>query len=650
MNKLQRYSKCMAWSATLLLSILLAGCGGGGGGGRGPILGTGGSPALAPTVTSVVPAPNATGVAINGTLITATFSEPVNPITGTASFTLTCAAPCVNPTGTVTLNAAKTTATFTLAPNLSLFPNTLYTGTVTGASSVATGLAMTAPFVWRFTTGATPDTTRPRVAFTNPATTTPGPTPGVPTNTSITAVFTEEMAPATITNTSFTVTCVSPCVSPTPTGIVSYTPGTRTATFAPQTPLAPNTTYTATITTAATDVAGNALAGNQAPLPAASNYIWTFTTAAGPDAIAPTVTSVSPPDLSTNVCLQKTISATFSKAMNPATINTGTFTLQTSGPPLGAPLGGTVTYDVASMVATLSPTNPLVSGTNYTVTVTTGAKDLAGNALAANKVWTFTAGSTACSPLPRSPLGSAAPFGNLGGTAGTTNNGLLTVVNGDLGTTATATSAITGFHDLRGDIYTETPTDKGLVNGTIYTCTVSTLGPTSAAVNPANCAIATQARLDAQTAYNNLSPALLPGGTDPGAGQLGGLTLLPGVYKSASGSFLITGSNLTLDGRGDANAVWVFQMASSLTVGEAAVPRSVTLINGAQAKNVYWQVGSTAILNPSGGGTMVGTIIASAGIAISTVGNVSIVTLNGRAIGLNASVTMTNTIINVPAP
>jgi hypothetical protein len=647
MNKFQRYSRGLAWSATLLLSTLVAGCGGGGG--RSPILGTGGSPALAPTVTSVVPAPNATGVAINGTLITATFSEPVNPITGTASFTVTCATPCVSPTGTVSLNAAKTTATFTLAPNLSLFPNTLYTGTVTGATSVATGLAMAAPFVWHFTTGGTPDTTRPRVAFTNPATTTPGPTPGVPTNTSIVAVFTEEMAPATITNTSFTVTCAGPCVSPTPTGIVSYTPGTRTATFAPQTPLAPNTTYTATITTAATDIAGNALAGNQAPLPAASNYIWTFTTGAGPDTIPPTVTTVSPPDLAINVCPQKTISATFSKPMNPATITTATFTLQTSGPPLGAPLAGTVAYDAANKVATLTPSSALVSGTNYTATVTTGAKDLTGNALAANKVWTFTAGATPCSLLPPNPLGSAAPFGNLGGTAGTTNNGLLTVINGDVGTTATATSAITGFHDLNGDIYTQTPTDAGLVNGTIYTCTVSTLGPTSAAVNPAHCSIATQARLDAQTAYNKLSPALLPGGNMAFA-QLGGLTLFPGVYQSPSGSFLLTGNNLTLDAQGDANAIWVFQMASSLTVGEAAVPRSVILINGAQAKNVYWQVGSNAIINPSGGGTMVGTIIASGSIAFSTVGNVSIVTLDGRAIGLNASVTMTNTIINVPAP
>jgi hypothetical protein len=93
-------------------------------------------------------------------------------------------------------------------------------------------------------------------------------------------------------------------------------------------------------------------------------------------------------------------------------------------------------------------------------------------------------------------------------------------------------------------------------------------------------------------------------------------------------------------------------MASSLTVGGpgAAFPESVILINGAQPKNVFWQVGSSATINAGGGGTMVGTIIAQAGVTFSTAGSVSITTLNGRAIGLNASVTLVNTIINVPAP
>jgi hypothetical protein len=119
---------------------------------------------------------------------------------------------------------------------------------------------------------------------------------------------------------------------------------------------------------------------------------------------------------------------------------------------------------------------------------------------------------------------------------------------------------------------------------------------------------------------------------------------------AAGGSFQITGSDLTLDAQGNTNAIWVFQTASSLTVGGPGAPRNIILINGAQAKNVFWYVGSSATINAAGGGTMVGTIIASAGISFSTAGNVALVTLDGRAIALNASVTMVNTVINVPAP
>lgn len=245
-------------------------------------------------------------------------------------------------------------------------------------------------------------------------------------------------------------------------------------------------------------------------------------------------------------------------------------------------------------------------------------------------------------------LGAAAPFGVFGGAAGMTNQGTSTVINGYIGTTA-ASTLITGFHDTGGNVYTETPLNIGTVNGTVYTATAppgSVPGVTAAA-----------AALDAQTAFDNLSPAALPGGIDVslfggGAGELGGRTLLPGIYKSAPGTYGITLGDLTLDAGGDPNAVWVFQMATSLTVGIAGPTgaRSVNLINGAQAKNVFWQVGSAATINGAGGGIVAGTIIASAGATFSTAGNTVITTLNGRALGLNASVTMVNTVINVPAP
>ena len=82
-------------------------------------------------------------------------------------------------------------------------------------------------------------------------------------------------------------------------------------------------------------------------------------------------------------------------------------------------------------------------------------------------------------------------------------------------------------------------------------------------------------------------------------------------------------------------------MATSLTVGGpgAAFPSSVILTNGAQAKNVFWQVGSAATINAGGGGTMVGTIISQAGATVSTSGTPGITTVDGRLLSLGPSVT-----------
>jgi len=259
-------------------------------------------------------------------------------------------------------------------------------------------------------------------------------------------------------------------------------------------------------------------------------------------------------------------------------------------------------------------------------------------------------------------LGAAASFGGLaGGAAGLTNQGTLTVITGaqgqpvSIGTTG-ASTLITGFHDnsmaytpppaATGCTYTETTLNIGAVNGSINTDAPPPTPECSNEGTAATKAIADQAALDALAAFNDLAGR--PGAADPGQ-NLGGLTLAPGVYAHTAGDFLITGSDLTLDAGGNANAVWVFQMASSLTVGAAGAPRSVILAGGAQPKNVFWQVGSAATINAAGGGTMVGTIISSAGTSFSTAGNATITTLEGRALALNASVTLVNTVINVPA-
>jgi hypothetical protein len=217
------------------------------------------------------------------------------------------------------------------------------------------------------------------------------------------------------------------------------------------------------------------------------------------------------------------------------------------------------------------------------------------------------------------------------------------VVNGNLGTTA-ASSLITGFRDgTSNEVYTVTPLNDGLVTSQIYAA-----APAPGTI--AKAAIALAGLNAATAAYLSISPAAMLGGIDPGAGELGGLTLPPGVYKSNSGTFNITNGNLTLDAQGDPNAIFVFQSASSLTVGDAA-PSSVVLINGALAKNIYWYVGSAAVINYAGGGIMNGTIIANSGVTLSSPANStnsSVTTLNGRAISLVASVTMVNTVINVP--
>lgn len=590
-----------------------------------------------PSVISTNPLNSATNVPINQK-ITATFSEAMNSgtITAAATFTLAVTTGGAAVPGTVTYVAATNTATF--APTANLLPSTQYTATITTAAQSAAGSALASNHVWSFTTGKTADSTAPTVILTIPA---PGAT-AVPTNQKITATFSKPMDSATVVAAgTFTVAVAGVGGAAVP-GTVSY--AGSTATFTPTANLTASTQFTATITSAAKDLSGNALAAGAVPNP------WSFTTGATTDTTAPTIILTNPASVATNVVLNTTVSATFSKAMDPLTITAvGTFTLSVAG--AGGAVTGSVTYDSASDIATFTPAANLTATTQYTATISNAAKDLAGNALASGakpNPWSFTTGASVGATGPN--LGAASTFGAFGGGAGITNQGINTVINGDIGTTG-ASTLVTGFHDAGpGCTYTETGSNVGTVNGKIYTAPPPpTVGcPTEGTAT--TFAIATQAATDALAAYNSLTPASRPGGTDPGAGQLGGLVLAPAIYKSASGSFLITGSDLTLDAQGNANAIWVFQMASSLTVGAPGAPRNIILVNGAQAKNVFWQVGSFATINAAGGGTMVGTIIASSGVSFSTPGNAAVVTLNGRALALNASVTMVNTVINVPAP
>jgi len=230
----------------------------------------------------------------------------------------------------------------------------------------------------------TGDSTPPTVSATSPA----NGAIGVAVNAALTATFSEQMNPATITTATFT---VKDAVNNPVTGAVSYH-GT-TATFTPSANLASVMTYTATITTGVKDLAGNALT---------SNYTWSFTSGTAPDTTPPTVSATTPTNGATRVPVKTTVSTTFSEVMDAATITGATFTLKDAK---GSPVTGTVSY--VGTTATFSPTTNLAVTTTYTATITTGVKDLAGNALTGDYSWTFTTGTIVFAirlggPLPHS--------------------------------------------------------------------------------------------------------------------------------------------------------------------------------------------------------------------------------------------------------
>ncbi len=317
----------------------------------------------------------------------------------------------------------------------------------------------------------------------------------------------------------------------------------------------------------------------------------------GVDNSAPTVSSTVPLDGATNVA---NITATFSKAMDASTITTTTFVLNVAG---GAAVAGAVSYSTSTDVATFVPTAALVDGTDYVAMLTTGAKDVAGTAMATSRSWRFHKGAPMTGMLAPA-LGSAANFVILAGSTVTSTGA--TTLTGDLG--VSPGTAVTGF-------------PPGILTGTQHAG-----DPTSA-----------QAMADLTIAYNDAAGRTLAPVSV--AGNLGGMTLTPGLYKSTS-SLAISSGDLTLDALGDANAVFIFQMASTLTTTSG---RAVILSGGAKASNVFWQVGTSATLGTTS--VFKGTIMANSAISMN-----SGATLNGRALARIGAVTMIGNAAVLPTP
>ena len=667
-----------------------------------------------PTVSLTVPANAATGVAIN-TAISATFSKAMNPLTITnQTFTLTSGGTAV--AGTVAYSGV--TAVFT--PTASLAASTTYTATITTGAKDATltGNALASNYVWTFTTAAAPDLTPPTVRLTVPV----NAATGVAINTAISATFSKAMNPLTITNQTFTLTTQGGTAVP---GVVTYSG--FTAVFIPTASLAASTTYTATITTGAKDatLTGNALA---------SNYVWTFTTGLVPNDTSPTVIEITgnsnrvlvtfseamnpltinnltltltpqgsttaipgdvtsvgifgtftptttlgvgtytvtvttgakdlagnplasnsvfnfaivsppPPPVTTpvvtlehptagatGVCINTTIAATFSEAMNPLTfLPTANFTVQ-PGPPLGSLLGGLVGLDLTGTIATFTPTLTLAPSTKYTATIPTGGvQDLNGNGLASTAQWSFTTGTGTCTPPVA--LGSASTYAVVAQTL-ISNAVPGTVITGNMALSPSPIAAVTGF--------TGNLASGGNVIGTIWAADATSVNGDKSSV-PDLGTIAAQAVADARTAYLALQTAgNLPGYTTV-AGDLGGTTLFPGVYHSTS--TLAIGSPVTLDPQGDPNATWIIDMNSSLTT---TVLGNVVMVSPGSCANVYWRVGSSATL---GAPIFCGTILADVSItqgalATATTGRLLI----GGVAGVGGAVTFTGSAQTVTVP
>jgi hypothetical protein len=377
------------------------------------------------------------------------------------------------------------------------------------------------------------------------------------------------------------------------------------------------------------------------------DYVWTWTTGLTPDLQPPTVTLTDPADLATNVPVNKAIEATFSEEMKQSTMVTNNVTVKETAS--NNPVIGTVSYDVQNNTVTFSPLNDLLPDTDYTVTVTNGATDLAGNALVVPAVlnlprpnpWTFHTKPAVVIPPPLAVnLRSAASFG-IASQAGLTSTGI-TVVNGDV-----ALYPLAGCTDSTGNA------------GASQTCLVKTYSsPTGLTVNGSiywagdpfdNGGTADSVTNDLNIAWTEGQNKADTAGTVAGD-ELGGKTFLPGVYHNATLG-LAAGGMATLDAQNDSNAVFFFKVDSSFVdSGTLLLPTSIVLKNGAQARNVWFVTGLDITIGS--GTTWNGNILAGRTATVldgsSVMGRVLAGASGAGAITLTGAASPSVTTITVP--
>jgi hypothetical protein len=306
-------------------------------------------------------------------------------------------------------------------------------------------------------------------------------------------------------------------------------------------------------------------------------------------AAEPTVISSSPSNWATdvptsintrdNVVTGTGITATFSQPMDPATVNSLTFRVKET---TGDDVAGTVVMNAANTEATFTPTSSALNpNTSHTATITTAARSAAGVAMAHPITWSFTTNAVRLIGQKAVDLGGAGIFAIL------SKSGITDVF-------ASTITGDVGASPITGAAIHLTCTE---VTGIIYS--VNAAGPLPCRVTDPS--LLTTAVSNMQTAYTDAAGRTNPNFTNLGAGQIGGLTLVPGLYKWTTSVLIST--NVTLSG--GSNAVWIFQIAGKLTQANAT---KMILAGGAQPKNIFWQ---------TSGAVSIGTTAQAEGVILS---------------------------------
>ena len=338
-----------------------------------------------------------------------------------------------------------------------------------------------------------------------------------------------------------------------------------------------------------------------------------------------------------NIATATPVSATFSGAMNPASLSSPAAAFVLNESLSGQSVVGQVSLNASNTVATFVPTSALLANTQYTAIVEPAATSAAGLPLVARYAWVFTTGAVGSVGQAPINMGAAAAYVALGGSAieNASTTAQPTLVNGQLGVFQADAIVVQGFTE-------STPAGTGLIRtGGIQTnnALVNVQRDLGVALAEASRRTLQQTRIGATdlalTLVNGVTPGVFP----------------PGLYTSflgtpgASGSaaLLLMQGNITLDAQGNPDAVWVFKAGSTLDVGDA---RQIILANGARASQVFWVVGSSVTVGDQV--AFKGNILAGSSITLGT-SALTGTQLEGRAVS-GTSLNLNYVTMDLPTP